>query len=138
MTLRRDKRAATALEFAVVGSALILMTFAIVETAILYWARTGLAAVAAATARCASAGFDQGTGSCTTAANAQSYAVTSANQMLMPNLITSQNVTVTQSATSCNTLSGTFVTVSITTSYFAFMPPPFSNYTLTVSTCYPM
>jgi Flp pilus assembly protein TadG len=138
MTLRRDKRAATALEFAVVGSALILMTFAIIETAILYWARTGLAAVAAATARCASAGFDQGTGSCTTVANAQSYAVTSANQLLLPNLITSANVTVNQSATSCNTLAGSFVTVSITSSYFAFLPSPFHNYSLTVNACYPM
>jgi Flp pilus assembly protein TadG len=136
--LRRDKRAATALEFAIIGSALCMVTFGIIETAILYWARNGLASVAAATARCTSAGYDQGTGNCTTISSAKDFAVASANQTMLPNLITAANVTVTPSATSCHGGSGTFVTVSITSTYFTFLPPPLNNQNLTADACFPM
>ena len=134
MTLRRDKRGATALEFALIGSALMMLSFGILEAGLLYWTRNSLASIAAATARCRSIGYDYATGSCQSDDNAKSFAVAAASQL--PNPISVANVTVQTTASGCASV-GSFVSISITHPAFSTFPPPFNAIALSVSACYP-
>lgn len=158
-SLRRDSRGATAVEFAIVGMMLCLMTFAIIETGLLWWLRTGMQLTAAETARCGAIGFTHNTGNntanfyCTSTATTQNYAENYATgngnaigsgavPWLLPNMVMAANVTVNGRVTNsafCNSAPGNFFAVSITSGFFQFLPPPLGNFTsLSVKSCYPM
>ena len=139
-SLRSDTRGSTAVEFAVVGLLLSLVTFGVIETSLLWWLKSGMQLTAALTARCGAMGYTYKTASfsCTTTATTQNYAVTTSQTWLMPNMITAANVTVNGRVTSCNGFSGTFFSVSITSGFFASLPPPLGNQTLTARACFPM
>jgi Flp pilus assembly protein TadG len=140
MMLRRlcgDRRGTTAVEFAIVASALVTLSLGIMEAGLLFWAKATLEATAALTARCGATGFTWGTTTCTTAATTQSYAVSTAGNWIAGSVIDAADVTVTSAASSCNGVSGTFFIVTISCAFFAGLPAPLSNYTLSVTACYP-
>jgi Flp pilus assembly protein TadG len=134
--LLKSRRAATAVEFAIVATGLITLTIGIVDTGLLFWAKAGLESAAALTARCGATGYTWGTTSCTSTATTQSYAVTTATNWTFASIITTANVTVTSAATSCNGVSGTFFVVTISCPFFSNLPAPLNNYTLSVTACY--
>jgi Flp pilus assembly protein TadG len=162
--LRRDSKASTAVEFAIVGWMLCMVTFAIVETGLLWWLKSGMQLTASMTARCGAMGYVNTYNTvnflCTNTATTQNYAVnyalglmgnnanTTNNTItnmagpvpwLLTNMITTNDVTVNGKVTSCNGFTGNFFSVSISSGFFAFLPPPLGNYTsLTASACYPM
>jgi Flp pilus assembly protein TadG len=148
--LRRDTKGSTTVEFAVVGTMLCLMTFAIIETGVLWWLRAGIQLTASEAARCWAIGSTYGTTPCTSASATQNYALQYAMgtvpgapgpAWLFANILTTSDVTVSSGrVASCNGFTGTnngFFTVSIT-HLFPSMPPPLGNYTsLSASACYP-
>jgi Flp pilus assembly protein TadG len=134
--LLRSRRGVTALEFGMIAPALILLTFGIVESGMLFWANVGLETAAALAARCGATGYTWGTTSCTSASTTQTYALSAVTSLLGSTSLTTGNVTVTSAATSCNALSGKFFTVTISYPYWASLPAPFNNYSLSVTACY--
>jgi Flp pilus assembly protein TadG len=144
--LRRDTKGSTMVEFAIVGWMLCMVTFAIVETGLLWWLKSGMQLTASMTARCGAMGYTYSNANnlanfaCTNTTTTQNYAVnTVAPSWLFPNMITAANVTVGGRVTTCDGFTGNFFSVSITSSFFQFLPPPLGNYTaLSTSACYPM
>ena len=141
--LRRDVGGTTTLEFAIVGWMLCMVTFAIVETGLLCWLKSGLQITASLTARCGAIGYTYGTAnfSCTNTTTTQSYAVTTSQAWLFPNWITSGNVTVNGRVTTCNGFTGNFFSVAVSTNsnFFSGLPLPLGNYTgLSSHACFPM
>jgi Flp pilus assembly protein TadG len=137
--LNGDTRGSTTVEFAFVGLILCLVTFGTVETALLWWLKSGLQLTASMTARCGAVGYTYSTSSCTSTATTQSYAVTTSQKWLMPNMLTTGDVTVNGKVTSCNGFTGDFFSVSLSSNYFASLPPPLGNLaTLSASACFPM
>jgi Flp pilus assembly protein TadG len=143
--LRRDRAGSTTVEFAIVGWMLCMVTFAIVETGLLWWLKSGLQITASMTARCGAVGYTYGENAvanfaCTNTATTKSYAVnTLAPSWLLPNMITTANVTVNGRVSGCNGAPGNFFSVSLSSGFFSFLPPPLGNYTsLSASACYPM
>jgi Flp pilus assembly protein TadG len=138
---RLDRRASTTVEFAIVGWMLCMVTFAVVETGLLWWLKSGLQVTAAMTARCGAIGYTYNTSNflCTNTSTTQNYAVTTSQAWLFPNVITTGNVTVNGRVTTCNGFTGNFFSVSISSGFFAHLPPPLGNYaTLSTNACYPM
>jgi Flp pilus assembly protein TadG len=135
--LLRDSRASSALEFAVVGSAMFLITFGAVDLGMILWTQGSLQAVAAEAARCGAIAAS----GCTTSSAVQTYA-----QTLAPNWISSVvasgltinvNSAVTSSCPSIST--GTYETVQIISpSLSTWLPPPLNNYTINVCASYAM
>ena len=118
-----------------------MVTFAIIETGLLWWLKSGMQLTASMTARCGAIGYTYGTANflCTNTTTTQNYAVTTAQTWLFPNMITTGNVTVNGRVTTCNGFTGNFFSVSISSSFFQFLPPPLGNYTsLATNACYPM
>jgi Flp pilus assembly protein TadG len=136
---RGDRSGSTTLEFALVAGILVTMLFGTTELGLLMWTRNVLQSTASLTARCVALGSSL----CATPTQQVQFAVNAAQQWGLPGIITTNvaqhDVTVTAVATSCNGTLGTFVTVSITSPFWAtgILPPPFSNVTLTTSSCYP-
>jgi Flp pilus assembly protein TadG len=142
--LRRDNKASTAVEFAVVGWMLCMVTFAIIETGLLWWLKSGMQLTASLTARCGAIGYTYNTSNftCTNTSTTQNYAVATSQNWIMNNMITSNNVTVTPRVATCNGFTATnsnFFQVRISSNFFSFLPPPLGNYaSLSVTSCYPM
>lgn len=132
--LVRDRRGIAAIEFAMLGGILIWMCIATVEIGLLFWGQSALEAAAADTARCVAVQSPQ----CTSAAT---YAANIVSQWMFSGVVSASDVQANGSATSCNGSSGTFETVTITSSYFAsWLPsvvPNLTTGTLTASACYP-
>jgi Flp pilus assembly protein TadG len=132
-SLVRNTKAATAMEFALVSSILMLMMAGGIEVAVFLWQIGTLQSVAAETARCAAIGSSL----CT---NPQTYAVTLANSWLGSNVITAANVTVsTPTRCGTGTLVGTWKVVAITRptlSSLSFYPA--IRQAVTVTACYPV
>jgi len=109
---------------------------------------------ASATARCGAMGYTYSNANnlanflCTNTTTTQSYAVNYAignvagnpsPPWLVANMIATANVTVNGRVTSCDGFTGNFFSVSITSGFFQFLPPPLGNYiNLATSACYPM
>jgi Flp pilus assembly protein TadG len=126
-----DRRGTTMVELALVGGMTMLTTLGILDLGMLLWAQNALQSTAALAARCAAIG------SATLCPNVKTYAVNLANSWTIPNMISANDVTVTQ-VTSCNTANGSFKQVTISTAFWAnVLPPPFHNQALSASACYP-
>jgi Flp pilus assembly protein TadG len=136
--LRRCDRGSVAVEVSIVGLLLCTVTLAIVETSLLWWLKSGIQATAELTARCGALGYKYSTTTCVSSTSTQSYAVTTAQAWLFQNVIAASDVTVTGSAPSCNGVSGTYFTVSISAAYFSFLPAPIGGITVSANACYPM
>jgi Flp pilus assembly protein TadG len=127
-------------EFAIVGSLLALVTFAVVETGLLWWLKSGMQLTASLTARCGAIGYTYKTANfvCIDATTTKNYAVATSQSWLFPNMIVAANVTPSTVA-SCHGFTGNFFSVVISSSFFSALPPPLGNYaTLATSACYPM
>jgi Flp pilus assembly protein TadG len=139
-SFRHDKRGSTTVEFAIVGWMLCMVTFAIVETGLLWWLKTGMQAAASAAARCGAIGYTFNTANflCTNTTTTQNFAVTSAQTWTYQPVITNADVTVNGKVSNCNGFSHNFFSVTISHTFFA-LPPPMGNYTsLATTACYPM
>lgn len=143
--LGRDTTGSTTVEFAIVGWMLCMVTFAIVETGLLWWTKSGMEITATMTARCGAAGYAYGTNAtanfyCTSNSTTQTFATNSLTSYgMFPKMVNATNVTVNGRVTTCNGFTGNFFSVSLSSGFFSFLPPPLGNYTsLTASACYPM
>ena len=139
--LRRDTKGGTAVEFAIVGWMFCMVTFGIVETGLLWWLKSGMQLTASLTARCGAIGYAYKTSNflCTSTATTQNYAVNTSQGWLIQNMITANDVTVNGRVTTCNGFTGNFFSVSISSDFFQFLPPPLGNFsTLVTNACYPM
>lgn len=128
--LRRDRRAAVSLEFAVAGGLMVAVTMGLIGAGLVSWTRSGLQATANATARCVALGAP----GCSTPA---SYAVTLAGQWVFPGIIIPANVTVTQ-ATTCNGATGQYARVAITSTHWlgGMLPAGMDAITVNVTACH--
>jgi Flp pilus assembly protein TadG len=128
--LRTQRRGAAAVEFAMIGTVLMLSVFGTIDLGMVLWTQTALQSVSAMTVRCAAI-------SSPLCADIPTYAVNQANNWTMSGLITTDNVHVTSVGT-CNGATGTFQKVSITASFWAnVLPPPFDGQSVTGSACFP-
>ncbi|PXA94516.1 TadE family protein [Nostoc sp. 3335mG] len=103
-SLPSDRRAATAVEFALLAPVFLAMLFGIIEGSRFLWIKESLQEVAFSTARCTSVSAD-----CTTSAGRVDYAI--ARAQTYGQRLTADNVTVTADTT-CNSATG-MVRVSI-------------------------
>ena len=141
----RDTRGATTVEFAVTGWLLCMLTFAVVEAGLLWWLKSGLQVAASMTARCGAIGYNQNfaTTACPKGASAtiQAYAVSTANTFVLPGALTAANVTLNGASgfvSSCNGQTGNYFSVTVSSGFFTFLPPPLGNQTVSGTACYPL
>jgi Flp pilus assembly protein TadG len=129
--LWRDRKATTAVEFALVGSIFIPLCLAILDTGLLMWTKGALQSTAALTARCAAILSPD----CT---DSRAFAVATAGRWVFPGIITDVDVTPAP-AVVCITHSQ-FMKVTITSSYWAgtTLTAPFSGKTLTSVAYFPV
>jgi Flp pilus assembly protein TadG len=129
MKRKRDCRAVTSLEFAIVATVLIPLISAIIELGLVMWTQVAMQSIASLSARCGAIQSPQ----CT---SVPTYAVSLANNWTISGAITTANVTVATSTT-CHGASGSFETVTITFPFWSKMVlKPFLPDTFTVSACY--
>ena len=122
--LARDRRGATAVEFALIATPLFLFLFGIEETARAMWTQAAINMAVEDGARYSSVSGP--TGSCTAAATVKSYAAARAWGMSLP----SGDFTATTAACGCQ------VTASVPFTPIVPNLVPY-NITLTASACFP-
>lgn len=129
--LSRERRAAVALEFAITAAVFLTLVMGGIDAGLLWWTKNALEITAAMTARCAALGSCPDPGS---------YAVNMAQNWTVAGTISKSNLSfATQSQ--CYSSSGSynkFYMVTISSPFWAGLPPPLSNITLQVSACYPI
>ena len=135
--LLAERRAAMAVEFALVSVPLFLISFGAIDLGLILWTRTALESVAADAARC---GAIQAA-ACTGSNTISSFVQAEAANWVLSGVVTSTtnpltvNVNGSVNTASCPAITvGTFETVEIVTSYLAsgWLPPPFGNYRIDV------
>lgn len=129
-----NRQGTTTVEFAMISAVLFPLCFAVIEAGMLLWTQGALQSTAALVARCAAISSPL----CT---NPQTYAVNTATSWIISGIISSSDVTVTNSA-NCPTGSGSagsFKKVTITSEFWShgLLPKPFGAKNLTVTACYP-
>ncbi len=129
--LTGDRSGATAVEFAVVASAAVLLLIGALQVGLLLWTNNALQITAGLTARCAALG------SCSDPA---SYAVSLAGQWATTGAVKTSDVTVS-AASSCQGASGgyskfTMVTIS-SEQWSGLLIGPLAGVKLKASACYP-
>jgi Flp pilus assembly protein TadG len=140
-----DDKATTTVEFAIVGLMLCLMTFAILETGLLWWSKAEMQMTASNTARCGAVGYAYNTTNCVSSSTTQAWALSVANTWMFPGQITNSSITVNGKVTggagaaNCNSAPGNYFSVTIAGNFFIHLPPPLGNYAnLSATGCYPM
>lgn len=141
----RDNKGSATLEFAVVGWLLCMLTFAIVEAGLLWWLKSGMQIAASMAARCGAIGYTYSFANTAcpnaTPSTVKDYAVNTANTFVMPGVLTTANVTLNGTSgfvTTCNGQSGNYFSVTVSSGFFTFLPPPIGNTTITGTACYPL
>lgn len=133
------RRGATTLEFAMVGTVLVVLTLSVFGAGMALWVITGLQSAVGSAARCGAIGTD-----CATIAQTNTFARTLASSRAGSGVVaTTDAVSSVSGVTTCNGFTGKFYTVSISSSWFAsgalaFVAAPFNLSTITVSSCFPM
>lgn len=129
-------RATVAMEFAIVGPVLFLVTFGAIDLGMILWTQGALQAVAEDAARCGAIGAEACSGSNTV----QSYVQTQATNWLTSAIASSLTVNVNGAVNpaSCPSISvGTYETVEITTTYLTtLLRLAFTNYEIDVCASY--
>ena len=125
-----DRKAVTALEFALVAPVVLVLIFGSLELGLIWWTKNALQMTAAITARCVALG------SC---ADPGSFAVNYASNWALSRLISVSNVTYTTNG-ACYGSSKVYAMVTIDCEFWAdsLLPPPIPNLSFSVSACYPM
>jgi len=143
--LLAERRATTAVEFAIVGLPLMLVSLGTLDLGLILWTQSALEAVAADAARCGAIQGSACTGSNTISTFVASS--TEAGRWVLGTILTSTatpltvNVNGNVNTTSCPAITvGNYETVEIKTAFFALglLPPPFGNYTIDVCASYAM
>ena len=138
MSLRRilrrlpgDRRASQSLEFMMVSALFFPISFAIVELGLALWTQNAMQMAVTKAARCVAIGS-------TDCPDVAAYTVSAVNAWLVPDTVSSSDVTVTTNTT-CNSAPGKAVQVSMSHALWSSLtlPPPFGAPTLTVSACFP-
>jgi Flp pilus assembly pilin Flp len=135
--LRRETRGAASLEFALLASGILLpLTFAIIGAGGILWTQSSLQSTAVLAARCGAIGSPQCSGG---VSGIQSYAVSTANNWIVPGVITTADVLVNGASVNCSAVAGNVEIVEISTSYFSatLLPPPFGGKVIDVCGYYP-
>ena len=134
---RRGARSgATAVEFALTSSALLMLCFGVMNLGLLLWTQEAIEAAAAATARCSALGAS-------TCSNAQQYADSVAAAEAFTGVITTANVWVQANATCASTqgnvTAGKNTVVIITSSFWSsgLLSYPLGGKALGATACYP-
>lgn len=132
--IRRDTRASTTVEMALVLPLLVPILLGGIELGMVQWTKSTLQSVAAITARCVSIGSSA-------CSNPQQYAVTLATSWLgsgkITQAITTSSITIS-AATTCKAATGSFKVVTISASPWGnSMVYPFKSGTMTVTACFP-
>jgi Flp pilus assembly protein TadG len=138
------RRGAAALEFALIGSVLVSLTFAGIGAGLIFWTYASMQSTAGLVARCAAVGSGVASSPCNTTDGAKSYAVTTMSTYVpIANVITTSGVSITN-VTTCppgaNGATGNFKKVTIQSSFWSdsAVPLPASwPTTLSVTACYP-
>ena len=99
------RRGVVAMEFAIVGSTLVLILVMIIEVGLMSWTNAALQAAATDTARCLAIGS-------TACSTPTTYAVNRVTAWLFANVVTASNVTI-QTGVGCNGAPGTYTQVKI-------------------------
>lgn len=137
----RDRRGSVLLEFAIVGTALMLASLGAMELGLILWTQGSLQTVAAEAARCGAIGAS----GCTSASAIENWVQTVEAPIWVPSSI-AENLTVNvngaASSTACPAISvgtysqpATMEVVEITTS-FNWLPWPFGDYRIDVCASY--
>jgi Flp pilus assembly protein TadG len=138
---RRRSAGSTAVEFAIVCSALLALLFGLLDIGLVLWTKAAMQAAATLTARCAALGT-------TACANAQQYAVNTVATWSMTGMVGTGNVWVQTNATCTSTqgnvTAGKNTVVTITSTYWVnglvqtgLIPAGLASVTLNASACYP-
>ena len=141
IALLRDKAGATAVEFALIATPLLLIALGIMEFGRVFWIEESLGATSSVVARCVGLTLPSCSASSAYSATVTtSYAQTTALQWGLS--LAASNVSVT-TATSCLGQTGStgFVQVSISYSYtspIGVLIPSLASRTLTGHACFPM
>lgn len=126
-----ERRGSVALEFAIAAGIFLTLVVGGIDVGLLWWTKNGLQVTATMTARC------MALGSCS---DPGSYAVQMANNWTVSGAINSNDVTLSKTS-QCYSSQGTynnFAMVTITSPFWAGLPPPLPHITLQVSACYPV
>ena len=119
-----------ALEFAITAGIFLSLVAGGIDVGLLWWSKNALQVTATMTARC------MALGSC---ADPTSYAVQMMSNWTVSDAITASDVALS-TASQCYGSQGTysqFSMVTITSPFWAGLPPPLPRITLQVSACYP-
>jgi Flp pilus assembly protein TadG len=136
--LRRDAAGATALEFAMTATALVLVVIGLAEGGVAYWTWQALEATATDAARCAGINAAACRNVTTTPANTQTYAALTAAARGLAG-VTAGSVTVTTGAAAQAACRTTVSVVSVAVSYpFGSIPLVPLPSSLTASACFPL
>ncbi len=118
------------LEFAITAGIFLSLVVGGIDVGLLWWAKNALQVSATMTARC------MALGSC---ADPTSYAVQMVGNWTVSGAITASDVTLS-TASQCYGTGGTytrFAMVTITSPFWAGLPPPLPHIALQASACYP-
>lgn len=127
----RERRAVVSVEFALIATALLTMTFGIIELGLVCWTYNALETAAETTARCVAIGAPA-------CANPAQFAVDTAQTWLFPGVIAPADVTVATGDTCNNSTAGQYTKVTISSSRWSgTLPGPLNVPVLTVQACYP-
>lgn len=120
-----------ALEFALLGSAFVMLIVLVLGAGLLFWAKGAMQMAASQTARCTAIGSSA-------CSNPQAYAASLLGAWGVSGLVPSISISV-QSGTTCNSSAGQFslVTISGAGGGIGAFIAPLSGTVLTVSACYP-
>lgn len=134
-TLRRDRGGSVMLEFALIGTALLMVSMGGMELGLILWTQGALQSIAAEAARCGAIG----TSACGSSSAIATWVRTVEGPIWLPSGLASAltvNVNAAASGTACPAIGvGTFETVEITTAYY-WLPWPFDDYKIDVCASY--
>lgn len=128
----RDCRGVTAIEFALVGAAFMTLLVSGLGFGLMWWTENGLQTTAVLTARCASIG------SC---ADPKAFAISTAGNLGIGNLIQDTDVTVVVNGSACYGTSSAYsqftkVTINSTAWVGVFLGP-LADISLSATACFP-
>ena len=126
-----DRRGVHTLEVVCISAIYFPLTFAIVEVGFILWTQNAMQSAATLAARCGAIGGSD-------CPDVATYAASAVGEWLVPDSITSSEVTV-QTAASCNAAVGKATIVTITHQFWSgvTLPWPFAQPQISVSACFP-
>jgi Flp pilus assembly protein TadG len=130
-----DRGGSVMLEFAFIGTALLMVSIGGIEVGLILWTQGALQSIAAEAARCGAIGIS----ACSSSSAIETWVQTVEGPIWLPSGLASSltvNVNAAASNNACPAIgAGTFETVEIATTYY-WLPWPFDNYKIDVCASY--